>query len=62
MNTLEPKTQAVMYNIPQEGICGTVYFGNKLIAISSLAFQKGNVASLKEYLNQNNLVVYFKIK
>ena len=61
-DTLEPKTQTAMYNIPQEGICGTFYLGNKLIAISSLAFPKGNVDSLKEYLNQNNLVVYFKIK
>lgn len=59
---LEPKTQDQMYNNPQEGICGTVYLGNKLIAVSSLAFPKGNIASLKEYLNQNNLVVYFKIK
>ena len=61
-DTLEPKAQIVMYNTPQEGICGTVYVNNKLIAISTLDVPKGNVASLKEYLNQNNLVVYFKIK
>ena len=60
--TFDPITQSEMYNTPQEGICGTVYAGNKLITISTLNVPKGNVASLKEYLNQNNLVVYFKIK
>ena len=59
---LEPKTQDQMANNPQEGICGTVYLGNKLLGISTLDVPKGDVASLKEYLNQNNLVVYFKIK
>lgn len=60
--TLDPKIYKQMHNNPQEGICGTVYLGKKLLAISTLDVPKGDVASLKEYLNQNNLVVYFKIK
>ena len=60
--TLDPKIYKQMHDNPQEGICGNVYLGKKLLAISTLDVPKGDVASLKEYLNQNNLVVYFKIK
>lgn len=59
-DTFEPKTQAVMYETPQEGICGTVYLTKKLIAVASTSFPIKDVAAFKSYLNQNNLVVYFK--
>ena len=61
-DTFDPKTQLVMHNTPQEGICGTVYLGKKLIAVASASFPINDVAAFKSYLNQNNLVVYFKNK
>ena len=59
---LEPKTQTEVRQKTQEGVFGTVYMGNKLLGISTLDVPKADIASLKEYLNQNNLAIYFKVK
>lgn len=58
---IEPKSQSTMYYSPQEGICGTVYLNNKLVAVSSTAFPKNDAEAFKSYLNTNNLIVYFKL-
>ncbi|MCI6667438.1 MAG: CotH kinase family protein, partial [Romboutsia timonensis] len=61
-STLEPKTQYEMFNIPQEGIFGTMWQGGNLLGVSTLDVPKGNINEFKKYLAENNLVIYFKIR
>ena len=58
----EPKTQVEARQNPQEGVFGTEYMGKKLLGISTLDVPKWEVPALKEYLKQNNLAIYFKVK